>query len=197
MMWFFSLCRQLTRVTLDPSALLILWRNTVGPAPTSHQPSGTEHAHIPEWMQVGTHLGLDAPRSPGRAPADTGPSPPAAPAAHHTVEAGYQPENPKPRALVSTTKLTLARKASLWARMGPDNRDSEGGKQNSECSKREADFYPFSRGSSWPRNRTRVSCIAGGLFTNWAIREVPQMQKQTCSYQQEEGTGEGQNRARE
>ena len=31
----------------------------------------------------------------------------------------------------------------------------------------------FSRGYSWPRNRTRVSCIAGGLFTNWAIREAP------------------------
>ena len=29
--------------------------------------------------------------------------------------------------------------------------------------------YPFARGSSWPRNRTRVSCIAGGFFTNWAI----------------------------
>ena len=26
--------------------------------------------------------------------------------------------------------------------------------------------YPFSSGSSQPRNRTRVSCIAGGLFTN-------------------------------
>ena len=32
--------------------------------------------------------------------------------------------------------------------------------------------YPFSRGSSWPRNRTRVSCIAGRYFTNWAIREA-------------------------
>ena len=32
--------------------------------------------------------------------------------------------------------------------------------------------YPFSSGSSWPRNRTGVSCIADGLFTNWAIREV-------------------------
>ena len=30
----------------------------------------------------------------------------------------------------------------------------------------------FSRGSSWPRDRTRVSCIAGGFFTNWAIREA-------------------------
>ena len=32
--------------------------------------------------------------------------------------------------------------------------------------------YPFSSGSSWPRNQTGVSCIAGGFFTNWAIREV-------------------------
>ena len=29
--------------------------------------------------------------------------------------------------------------------------------------------YPFSSGSSWLRNWTRVSCIAGGFFTNWAI----------------------------
>ena len=29
----------------------------------------------------------------------------------------------------------------------------------------------FSRGSSWPRNRTQVSCIADGFFTIWAIRE--------------------------
>ena len=28
--------------------------------------------------------------------------------------------------------------------------------------------YPFSRGSSRSRNRTRVSCIAGGFFTNRA-----------------------------
>ena len=33
--------------------------------------------------------------------------------------------------------------------------------------------YPFSSESSWPRNQTRVSCIAGGFFTNWAIREAP------------------------
>ena len=32
--------------------------------------------------------------------------------------------------------------------------------------------YPFSSGSSWPRNQTGVSCIAGGFFTNRAIREV-------------------------
>ena len=31
--------------------------------------------------------------------------------------------------------------------------------------------YPFSRGLSRPRNRTGVSCIAGGFFTSWATRE--------------------------
>ena len=31
---------------------------------------------------------------------------------------------------------------------------------------------PFSSVSSWPRNWTRVSCTAGGFFTNWAIREA-------------------------
>ena len=31
---------------------------------------------------------------------------------------------------------------------------------------------PFSSGSSQSRNRTRVSCIAGIFFTNWAIREA-------------------------
>ena len=31
--------------------------------------------------------------------------------------------------------------------------------------------YPFSRGSSRPRNWTGVSCIAGGFFTSWAIRD--------------------------
>ena len=35
--------------------------------------------------------------------------------------------------------------------------------------------YSFSRGSSVPRNRTRVSCIAGGFFTNWALRELPSL----------------------
>ena len=31
--------------------------------------------------------------------------------------------------------------------------------------------YPFSGGSSQPRNRTGVSSIAGGFFTSWATRE--------------------------
>ena len=33
--------------------------------------------------------------------------------------------------------------------------------------------YSFSSRSSWPRNRTGVSCIEGEFFTNWAIREAP------------------------
>ena len=31
---------------------------------------------------------------------------------------------------------------------------------------------PFSKGSSQPRDRTEVSCIAGGFFTCWATREA-------------------------
>ena len=32
--------------------------------------------------------------------------------------------------------------------------------------------FPFSRGSSQLRDWTGVSCIAGGFFTNWAMREA-------------------------
>ena len=32
--------------------------------------------------------------------------------------------------------------------------------------------YPFSSGSSRPRNQMGVSCIAGGFFTSWPIREA-------------------------
>ena len=32
--------------------------------------------------------------------------------------------------------------------------------------------YPFSSRSSWPRNQTRISCIAGRFFTIWATREA-------------------------
>ena len=35
--------------------------------------------------------------------------------------------------------------------------------------------YPFSSWSSGPRNWTRVSCIADGFFTSWAIREALQL----------------------
>ena len=30
----------------------------------------------------------------------------------------------------------------------------------------------FSRGSSWLKDQTQVSCIAGGFFTIWATREA-------------------------
>ena len=32
--------------------------------------------------------------------------------------------------------------------------------------------FPFSRGSSQPRDWTQVSCIAGRFFTSWATREA-------------------------
>ena len=32
--------------------------------------------------------------------------------------------------------------------------------------------FPFSRGSSQPRDWIQVSCIAGGFFTSWATREA-------------------------
>ena len=35
--------------------------------------------------------------------------------------------------------------------------------------------FPFSRVSCQPRDQTQVSLIAGGFFTNWAIREAPDM----------------------
>ena len=31
--------------------------------------------------------------------------------------------------------------------------------------------FPFSKGSSQPRDHTQVSCIAGGFFTSWATTE--------------------------
>ena len=64
--------------------------------------------------------------------------------------------------------------------------------------------YPFSRGSSQPRDWTQASCLAGGFFTNWAIREshiipliylfhlvIPLIKKQKVSLVLIPGTWEG------
>ena len=48
--------------------------------------------------------------------------------------------------------------------------------------------YPFSRGSSWPRNWTRVCCIAGGFFTSWATREANMKTKREDNYLQTKDT---------
>ena len=40
---------------------------------------------------------------------------------------------------------------------------------------------PFSRGSSWPGDRTQISCTAGRLFTIWATREAPKCWGRTLS----------------
>ena len=42
--------------------------------------------------------------------------------------------------------------------------------------------YLFSSESSWPRNWTGVSCIAGGFFTHWAIREALLLSLVTCLF---------------
>ena len=42
--------------------------------------------------------------------------------------------------------------------------------------------YPFSSGSSWPRNWTRVSCIAGGFFASWATRETQNYLKEIFNF---------------
>ena len=42
--------------------------------------------------------------------------------------------------------------------------------------------YPFSSGSSWPRNQTSVSCAAGGFFSNWAIWEAHSAKAQFYHY---------------
>ena len=42
---------------------------------------------------------------------------------------------------------------------------------------------PFSRGSSQPLDRTRISCIVGRRFTGWATREAPSDETPLSSYQ--------------
>ena len=39
--------------------------------------------------------------------------------------------------------------------------------------------FLFSRGSSWPRDWTQVSCTAGGFFTVWATRKAQNLCKDT------------------
>ena len=41
---------------------------------------------------------------------------------------------------------------------------------------------PSSRGSYQPRDRTQVSCIAGGFFTSWATREAPSLSLMPIHY---------------
>ena len=42
--------------------------------------------------------------------------------------------------------------------------------------------YPFSRGSSQPRNQTGVFYIAGGFFTSWATKEVPDTRRNRSKF---------------
>ena len=51
----------------------------------------------------------------------------------------------------------------------------------------EWEAFPFSSGSFRPRNRTGVSHIAGGFFTNWAIGEAQGPWEVLLKYQQGKG----------
>ena len=42
--------------------------------------------------------------------------------------------------------------------------------------------FPFSRGSSQPRDQTRVSSIAGKFFTSWATREASKICKKLIQF---------------
>ena len=42
--------------------------------------------------------------------------------------------------------------------------------------------FPFSRGSSQPRDQKQVSCIAGGFFTSWATRDAQFSLIATCKW---------------
>ena len=52
---------------------------------------------------------------------------------------------------------------------------------------------PFSRGSSWPRDWTWVSCIAGRFFTIWATREatLPRSIYKSCGWEWQRGKASG------
>ena len=41
--------------------------------------------------------------------------------------------------------------------------------------------FPFSRGSSQPRDQTHVACIAGRFFTSWATREAQEYWSRSLS----------------
>ena len=41
--------------------------------------------------------------------------------------------------------------------------------------------FPFSRGSSQPRDQTQISHIVGVFFTSWAIKEAQKWQKMSLS----------------
>ena len=47
---------------------------------------------------------------------------------------------------------------------------------------------PFSRGSSWHRDQTQVSSIAGRFFTVWATREAPFLLVPPITYQRAWGS---------
>lgn len=136
--------RLITRITLDLSLQQVIWMNKVVQpliSPTwprgqaSSDPVGLDRIHIKSRLRWAMYLGLAAP-CPGllsslwRVPAGTGPVPPTAPVAHHTVEGGFWPANPKSRMFIVATKLILPHKDFLWSRTRLDKGDSTSGRQS-------------------------------------------------------------------
>ena len=92
--------------------------------------------------------------------------------------------------------MTLWLFATLWTVAGrilcPWNSSSKNTKVGSHC---------FSRGSSWPRHQSQVSCIAGRFFTIWATKEAHKHESEVaqscptlcntmdCSYQAPQSMG--------
>ena len=49
--------------------------------------------------------------------------------------------------------------------------------------------FPFSRGSSQPRDRTHITCIADGFFTTWATKEAKKLVPVPKAKRHQEDTG--------
>ena len=71
------------------------------------------------------------------------------------------------------TFLYLCARACMWlvvSDCGPTDCSPPGSSVHGILQERGLEWVaiPFARGSSWPRDQTRVSCIAGRFFTIWA-----------------------------
>ena len=66
--------------------------------------------------------------------------------------------------------ISLAQNESVWLFCDPMDCSPSGSSVHGILQARilEWVFIPFSRGSSWSRDQTQASCIAGRLFTIWA-----------------------------
>ena len=78
------------------------------------------------------------------------------------------------QAFLSLVKVKVVVAQSRPSLCDPNNYSPSGSAAHGTLQARILEWVaiPFSTGSSWPRARTWVSCIAGRFFTVWATREV-------------------------